>query len=115
MHPCGLHIILAHHRYSWNAVMEPIVNKNQTGLIFEAFGIIKCGYLSTQMERYYNKKSKFYDGNESLKMIGDDCKKIVKIILKSLWMYFWLKRNVVTLKGNHAKHSWKSSTSCTIY
>ena len=79
MPPCGLHLILAHHRYLWSALLIAIINRQQTLKIFEAFKSIGCCYLAMQMEAYYNKKSKYYDGSQSLKMIGEDCKKMEKI------------------------------------
>ena len=59
MPPCGLLIILAHHRYSWSALLAPIIRRNETDMIFETFKSIGCGYLSMQMETYYNNNKIF--------------------------------------------------------
>ena len=72
--PCGLHLILANHRYLWKFLFDIISKRNQESLLTVALRKIGCFYLSFQLDCYMKSKKKYYDGSESLKMIGNDCK-----------------------------------------
>ncbi|XP_066917770.1 uncharacterized protein [Clytia hemisphaerica] len=72
--PCGLHLILAHHRYLWKFMHDIISKRNQESLIPVALRKIGCTYIAFQIESYFKSKKKHYDGSEKLKMIGNDCK-----------------------------------------
>ncbi|XP_066925516.1 uncharacterized protein [Clytia hemisphaerica] len=72
--PCALHMILAHHRYLWKFLHQTVTKRNQTHLIPVALRKIGCTYLAFQIESYHNSKNKSYDGSDTLKMIGNDCK-----------------------------------------
>ncbi|XP_065659138.1 uncharacterized protein LOC136083609 [Hydra vulgaris] len=43
-------------------------------IIGKAFRNIGCTYLAYQIEQYFKSKKKNYDGSETLKIIGNDCK-----------------------------------------
>ena len=45
MPPCGLHIILAHHRSLYKFMYDVINNRGQDHMIPEALRTIDCGYL----------------------------------------------------------------------
>ncbi|XP_066914971.1 uncharacterized protein [Clytia hemisphaerica] len=72
--PCGLHMILAHHRYLWKFLHETITRRTQQHLLPVALRKIGCTYLAFQIESYQKSKKKSYDGSDTLKMIGNDCK-----------------------------------------
>ncbi|XP_066930041.1 uncharacterized protein [Clytia hemisphaerica] len=74
MPPCGLHLILANHRYLWGFMYDVVNKRKMDQNIPAALKKIGCGYLAYQMEQYFNSKKKFYDGSKSLKMIGNDCR-----------------------------------------
>ena len=82
MPPCGLHLILAHHRYLWSYVMDVILRRKQDHLITKAFAKVDCHYLALQYKSYHSSKNKLYDGSPTLKMIGEDCKQMEKNIEK---------------------------------
>ena len=46
MPPCGLHMILAHHRYLWSFLSDVIQRRNQGNLISTGFKKIGCTYLA---------------------------------------------------------------------
>ena len=48
--PCGLHLILAHHRYLWSFMFDIIVRRKQEGMVSIALKTIGCYYLSYQLE-----------------------------------------------------------------
>ena len=87
MPPCGLHLILAHHRYLWSYVIHVILMRKQEELVFSAFKAIDCNYLAYQLKCYYNAKSKYYDGSDTLKMIGEDCKQMERNIEKFISVF----------------------------
>ena len=70
--PCGLHLILANHRYLWKFLFDIISKRNQESLLTVALRKIGCFYLSFQLDCYMKSKKKYYDGSESLKMLGND-------------------------------------------
>ncbi|XP_066932109.1 uncharacterized protein [Clytia hemisphaerica] len=72
--PCGLHLILAHHRYLWKVLHRTIMARKQEQLIAPALRKIGCHYLAFQLDSYFKSKKKYYDGSETLRMIGNDCK-----------------------------------------
>uniref|UniRef100_A0A7M6DRA3 Uncharacterized protein n=1 Tax=Clytia hemisphaerica TaxID=252671 RepID=A0A7M6DRA3_9CNID len=72
--PCGLHLILAHHRYLWKSLYEIVSKRKQEHVIPVALKKIGCNYLAFQLKCYHTSKKKHYDGSEPLKMIGNDCK-----------------------------------------
>jgi len=76
MVPCGLHLILAHHRYLYRFLFDVINNRKQNDLIAVALREIGCGYLAFSLEVYHSSKKKHYDGSETLRMCGNDCKQI---------------------------------------
>ena len=45
--PCGLHLILAHHRYLWNYMFDLITDRKQEDKIPQAFRHIGCHFLAT--------------------------------------------------------------------
>ena len=73
--PCGLHLILAVHRLLWKCTVSLAKMKNQEERIAIALRKIGCKYLAYQMESYYKSKGKYYDGSDTLRMTGNDCKK----------------------------------------
>ncbi|XP_047139031.1 uncharacterized protein LOC124814958 [Hydra vulgaris] len=73
MPPCGLHLILAHHRYMYKFMYNVINKRNMDSRIDMAFRNIGCTYLAYQIEQYFKSKKKNYDGSETLKIIGNDC------------------------------------------
>ena len=93
MVPCGLHCILAHHRYLWKFMYDLIDKRGQTNLIPIALRAISCGYLAYQYESYLKCKGKQYDGSSTLKMIGNDCKLIEQNIQKFLVVFLKLDVN----------------------
>ena len=62
--PCGLHLILAHHRYLWEFLYSVLKRRKQEEIIPSAFKKIDCSYLALQYNSFLNAKSnsKFYDG-----------------------------------------------------
>jgi len=76
MPPCGLHMILANHRYLWKFLYDIVNKREMDSLIRSALRKIGCGYLAYQLEQYHKSKKKCYDGSSTLKMIGNDCKMI---------------------------------------
>ena len=87
MCPCGLHCILAHHRYLWKYMFSVIDKRKQEKLIPEALRTISCGYLACQYESYFKSKGKQYDGSATLKMIGNDCQLIEIDIRKFITLF----------------------------
>ena len=91
MLPCGLHLILAHHRYLWK--FNLINNKrDQEHLIPDGLRSISCGYLAYQYESYFKSKGKQYDGSATLKMIGNDCK-LIELNIKKFLSVFIKSKN----------------------
>ena len=87
MGPCGLHLILALHRYLWKYMFSVIDKRKQEKLIPDALRAISCGYLAYQYDSYFKCKGKQYDGSTSLKMIGNDCK-LIEINIKKFLTVF---------------------------
>ena len=48
--PCGLHLILAHHRYMWSFMFDIIARRGQEHLMADGFRQIDCHYLALQIE-----------------------------------------------------------------
>ncbi len=76
MPPCGLHLILAIHRMFWKVIHSIVKTRNQQGDVSSALHKIGCYYLAFQLESHYKSKGKHYDGNEQLRMTGNDCKRL---------------------------------------
>lgn len=55
MPPCGLHLILAHHRYLYKFMYDVINKRNMDERIPEALRKIGCGYLAYQIEQYFKR------------------------------------------------------------
>ena len=87
MAPCGLHCILAHHRYLWKYMFHLINKRGQENLIPDGLRAISCDYLAYQYESYFKSKGKQYDGSSTLRMIGNDCKLIELNIKKFLSVF----------------------------
>ena len=51
--PCGLHLILAHHRYIWNFVAKIAAAKKKEAQLAEGLRKIGCTYMAYQLDRYY--------------------------------------------------------------
>ena len=56
MPPCGLHMILAHHRYLWSFLSDVIQRRNQGNLISTGSKKIGCTYLAFQFDAYLKSK-----------------------------------------------------------
>ena len=52
MPPCGLHLILAIHRYMWKFMYNVINKRSQDNFIAEALRTIQLDYLAYQIESY---------------------------------------------------------------
>ena len=50
--PCGLHLILAHHRYIWRFMYNVAKARNMQHLLAEGLRKIGCSYLGYQLDRY---------------------------------------------------------------
>ncbi|XP_066933511.1 uncharacterized protein [Clytia hemisphaerica] len=74
MPPCGLHLILANHRYIGKFLFDVVSKRKMEHLIPSVLRKIGCGYLAYQLEQYHKSNKKQYDGSDKLKMIGNDCK-----------------------------------------
>ena len=53
--PCGLHLILAHHRYLWKFMFDILVDRKQQDLIPNALRLIDCHYLAFQIQTYHER------------------------------------------------------------
>ena len=53
--PCGLHMILANHRYLWKMTYDVINKRGQDELISAALKKIGAGYLAFQLESYFKR------------------------------------------------------------
>ena len=102
--PCGLHLILAHHRYLWEFLQSVIIRRNQQNLIPVAFKRIDCSYLSLQYRSFLESKKKHFDGNQKLKMIGDDCKKMEVQIDKFLSVFILEGDTIESKSCEYLKH-----------
>ena len=91
MPPCGLHLILAIHRYLWGLMHSVLTERKQISSVKDAFINIGCGHLALQYEAYFVAKGKCYDGSATLKMVGKDCKELEKSIDK--FVAFFLKEH----------------------
>nr|XP_047125438.1 uncharacterized protein LOC124807535 [Hydra vulgaris] len=74
MPQCGLHLILAQHRYLWKFLFDVVNKRSQENLLSEGLKKIGCSYLAFQLDCYFKSKKKHYDGTENLRMIGNDFK-----------------------------------------
>eukprot|EP00111_Clytia_hemisphaerica_P005038 TCONS_00014490-protein len=54
--PCGLHMILAHHRYLWNFLFDIIQDRKQQDLLPKALRSINCHFLALQIESYFKRQ-----------------------------------------------------------
>ena len=102
--PCGLHLILAHHRYLWEFLQSIIIRRNQQDLIPVAFKRIDCSYLSLKYSSFLESKKKHFDGNQKLKMIGDDCKKMEVQIDKFLSVFILEGDTIESKSCEYLKH-----------
>ena len=73
---CSLHLILAVHRLFWKIIHSVAKARNQEELIVPALKKIGCHYLAFQMKSYCNCKGKHYDGSSTMRMTGNDCKRL---------------------------------------
>ena len=55
MPPCGLHLILAHHRYLWKFLYDVINKRQQDDMLSVSLKKIGCGYLGFQLEQYFKR------------------------------------------------------------
>lgn len=55
MVPCGLHLILAHHRYLYRFLFDVINNRKQNDIIAVALREIGCGYLAFSLDTYHKR------------------------------------------------------------
>ena len=55
MPPCGLHLILAIHRYLWRFLYDVINKRNQDSLISEALRSVSLDFLAYQIESYFKR------------------------------------------------------------
>ena len=53
--PCGLHLILAHHRYMWKFLHSIISKRSQEELFPVALRKIGCSYLAFQLDSYFKR------------------------------------------------------------
>ena len=53
--PCGLHLILANHRYIWKFLHSVISKRSQENLIPTALRKIGCSYLAFQLDCYFKR------------------------------------------------------------
>jgi len=53
--PCGLHLILAHHRYICKFLRETISKRSQEDLIPVALRKIGCNYLAFKLDSYFKR------------------------------------------------------------
>ena len=53
--PCGLHLILAHHRYMWKFLHSIITKRSQEELFPVALRKIGCTYLAFQLDSYFKR------------------------------------------------------------
>ena len=53
--PCGLHLILARHRYLWNYMFDLITDRKQEDKIPQALPHIGCHFLALQVESYFKR------------------------------------------------------------
>ena len=51
--PCGLHLILAHHRYMWSYMFDIVLNRKQENIVPIALQKIGCHFLALQIESYF--------------------------------------------------------------
>ena len=71
---CALHTILALHRQLWKYVDHVITTRNQAHLLAKGLQAARCQYMAFQVESYFRSLKKNYDGNEKIKMTGEDCR-----------------------------------------
>ena len=53
--PCGLHLILAHHRYLWKFLHDIVSKRKQEELIPKPLRKIGCTYLAFQLDSYFKR------------------------------------------------------------
>ena len=92
--PCGLHLVLAHHRYLWCFAAEIIERRGQSGKIASSLREIGCHFLALQHESYLKSKNKYYDGSPTLKMVGRDCQ-IIEQNVDKLFQSFLLPEECI--------------------
>ena len=102
--PCGLHLILAHHRYMWQHVFNILHDRKQLPLVAGAFISIGCHYLGHQHETYFQSKQKYYDGSSTLKMIGQDCKEMEAQIDKILSKFLRENETIHDMSAESLRH-----------
>ena len=71
---CSLHLILALHRQLWKHVDHVVTCRGQTNLLPDALRAAGCRYMAFQCQMYIRGKEKRYDGNDKIKMTGEDCR-----------------------------------------
>jgi len=73
---CSLHMTLAIHRQLWKHVDHVVSSRNQAELLSDALKTAGCSYMAFQMDKYILSKQKRYDGNEQIRMTGEDCRQL---------------------------------------
>ena len=76
MPPCGLHLVLAIHRIFWKVIHSVTKARSQEELVVPALRRIGCNYLAFQLKSYLQSKGKYYDGSSTMRMTGNDCKRL---------------------------------------
>lgn len=71
---CSLHTILAIHRQMWKVVDHVISVRDQCSLLADALRAAGCDYMAYQVKSFYESKKKYYDGSETMKVTGEDCR-----------------------------------------
>ena len=71
---CALCTILSLHRQLWKFVDHITPVRKQSDLLGAALRAARCHYMAFQMDCYFQSKNKYYDGNEKLRMTGEDCR-----------------------------------------
>ena len=71
---CALHTILSLHRQLWKHVDHIADSRAISKLLGPALRSAGCDYMAFQMESYYASKKKYYDGSDTLRMTGEDCR-----------------------------------------
>jgi len=79
---CALHTILAIHRQMWKVVDHVVTSRNQCHLLTAALRSAGCDYMAFQVECYFASKNKVYDGSDTLRMTGEDCRMLEQNIDK---------------------------------
>ena len=69
-------VIHSVHRFFWKVVNSVSKSRKQDDLVVPALKKIGCHYLAYTMNHCYKSKGKYYDGSTTLRMTGNDCKRL---------------------------------------